>query len=113
MTGNGRLLKIYLGESDSWHHVALYHALLEKIRKAGMAGATTVRGIEGFGADGQLHSIRILRLSEDLPVVIEVVDRAEKINGLLETVKAMAADGMMITLQDVEILRPPEGRETT
>lgn len=108
MTGKGKLLKIYIGESDSYHHIALYHALIEKIKKQGMAGATTVRGIEGYGAKRKIHSIRILRLSEDLPIVIEVVDMEDKIKALVESIKDMATSGMMITMQDVQILRYKE-----
>lgn len=105
MTGKGKLLKIYIGESESYHHMALYHALIEKIKKQGMAGATTVRGIEGYGAGGQIHSTRVLRLSEDLPIVIEVVDYEEKINALIDMIRDMVTSGVMITMQDVEILR--------
>lgn len=104
----GKLLKIYVGESDSYHHMALYHALIEGIKKQGMAGATTIRGIEGYGVNGRLHSIRIPRLSEDLPIVIEVVDSEEKIRALLPEIKDMVTSGTMITLQDVEIFQYAE-----
>lgn len=70
----GKLLRIFIGESDTWHERPLYEAIVHRVREAGLAGGTVVRGIEGFGADSRLHTSRILRLSEDLPVVIEVLD---------------------------------------
>jgi PII-like signaling protein len=105
MNGKGKLLKIYIGECDSYHHIAMYHAIIKKVKEQGMAGATTVRGIEGYGASSQIHSTRILRLSEDLPIVIEVVDYEEKINALVDVIKDMVVSGVMITMQDVEIIR--------
>jgi PII-like signaling protein len=67
--GEGKLLRIFIGESDTWHGRPLYEAIVHRVREAGLAGATVVRGIEGFGADSRLHTSRILRLSEDLPIV--------------------------------------------
>ncbi len=80
MTGeerDGTLLRIFVGESDRWHGRPLYAAIVERARELGLAGATVLRGIEGFGARAHVHTSRILRLSDDLPVVIEIVDRAE------------------------------------
>jgi uncharacterized protein len=77
--GQGELLRIYVGESDQWHGKPLYQAIVERVRKEGRAGATAIRGIEGFGADSRLHTSRIMRLSEDLPVLIEIADTAERI----------------------------------
>lgn len=122
MTGKGKLLKIYIGESDSRHGEPLYHAVVKKIKEMGLAGATTVRGIEGFGADSVIHSTRILRLSEDLPVVIEVVDTEEKIRRLIGVLDGVIHTGILMTLQDIEIIRyekakqnpqtqDPEGKE--
>jgi PII-like signaling protein len=105
MNGKGKLLKIYIGESECYHHIAMYHAIIKKVKEQGMAGATTVRGIEGYGASSKIHSTRILRLSEDLPIVIEVVDYEEKINALIDVIKDMVVSGIMITMQDVEIVR--------
>jgi PII-like signaling protein len=76
--GEGKLLRVFVGESDRWHGKPLYQAIVERVRAEGLAGATVLRGIEGFGADSRLHTARILRLSEDLPVVIEIVDSAER-----------------------------------
>ena len=81
--GEGKLLRIFIGESDRWHGKPLYQAIVERVREAGLAGATVLRGIEGFGADSRLHTARLLRLSEDLPVVIEIVDAADKIEEIL------------------------------
>jgi PII-like signaling protein len=77
MQGEGKLVRVFIGESDTWHGKPLYQAIVERAREEGLAGATVVRGIEGFGADSRLHTSRILRLSEDLPVVIEIVDSEE------------------------------------
>ena len=74
LEGDGKLLRIFIGESDTWHGKPLYQAIVERVREEGLAGATVIRGIEGFGASSHLHTSRILRLSEDLPLVIEIVD---------------------------------------
>src|SRR4029079_610137 len=68
LEGEGKLLRLFIGESDTWHGKPLYQAIVERVRQEGLAGATVLRGIEGFGADSRLHTSRILRLSEDLPV---------------------------------------------
>lgn len=105
MNGEGKLLKIYIGESDRYHGEALYHAVLKQIKSKGLAGATTVRGIEGFGANNRIHTTRIECLSFDLPITIEVIDYEDKINDLVEVLKNMITSGVMITIQDVEIIR--------
>lgn len=105
MNGKGKLLKIYIGESDRYHGEALYHAVLKQIKSKGLAGATTVRGIEGFGANNRIHTTRIECLSFDLPITIEVIDYEDKINDLVEVLKNMITSGVMITIQDVEIIR--------
>ena len=97
LEGEGKLLRIFIGESDRWHGKPLYEAIVEVARREGMAGATVVRGIEGFGADSHLHTSRILRLSEDLPVVIEVVDTEEHIERLLGLIDPMVTEGMVTT----------------
>ena len=103
MEGEGKLLRIFIGESDTWHGKSLYQAIVERVRSEGLAGATVVRGIEGFGADSRIHTSRILRLSEDLPVVIEIVDTAERIEHILPLLDEMVAEGM-VTLERVEII---------
>jgi PII-like signaling protein len=101
--GEGKLLRIFIGESDHWHGKPLYQAIVERVRKEGLAGATVLRGIEGFGADSRLHTARILRLSEDLPVVIEIVDSAEQIERILPILDEMVGEGM-VTLERVEVI---------
>ncbi|TML32650.1 MAG: DUF190 domain-containing protein [Actinobacteria bacterium] len=101
--GEGKLLRVFLGESDRWHGKPLYQAIVERVRKEGLAGATVLRGIEGFGADSRLHTARILRLSEDLPVVIEIVDSAEQIERILPVLDEMVGEGM-VTVERVEVI---------
>jgi PII-like signaling protein len=103
LEGEGRLLRIFVGESDRWHGKPLYEAIVERARKEGLAGATVVRGLEGFGAHSRLHTTRILRLSEDLPVVIELVDTAEKIDAFLPGLDEMVSEGM-VTLEPVHVI---------
>ena len=101
--GDGKLLRIFVGESDTWHGKPLYQAIVERVRDEGLAGATVLRGIEGFGADSHLHTARILRLSEDLPVVIEIVDTDERIQAIIPILDEMVGEGM-VTLERVEII---------
>lgn len=108
--GTAKLLTIYIGESDHHQHRPLYQALVEKLREQGLAGATVMRGIEGFGKSSRIHTAAILRMSEDLPVVIEVVDTEERIRAALPTVEGLVKGGM-ITLQDVEVISYRTGEE--
>jgi len=101
--GEGKLLRIFIGESDSWHGKPLYEAIVERVRSEGLAGATVIRGIEGFGADSHMHTSRILRLSEDLPVVIEIVDTEDRIDRVLPMLDQMVGEGM-ITVERVHII---------
>jgi PII-like signaling protein len=103
LAGEGKLLRIFIGESDRWHGRPLYQAIVGRVRAEGIAGATVIRGIEGFGADSHLHTSRILRLSEDLPVVIEVVDTPERIDALLPLLDEMVEEGM-VTVERVQIV---------
>ena len=103
LEGEGKLLRLFIGESDTWHGKPLYQAIVERVRELGMAGATVIRGIEGFGADSHLHTSRILRLSEDLPVVIEIVDSQEKIAAFLPLLEPMMGGGM-VTLEKVQVI---------
>jgi uncharacterized protein len=103
MEGEGKLLRLFIGESDTWHGKPLYQAIVERVREEGMAGATVLRGIEGFGADSHLHTSRILRLSEDLPVVIEIVDIPERIDAIVPLLDEMVGEGML-TLERVHIV---------
>ena len=109
LEGEGKLLRIFIGESDRWQGQPLFEAIVRKVREAGGAGATVLRGIEGFGAHSRIHTARILRLSEDLPIVVEIVDTAEKIDALLPLLDAMIEDGL-VTIETVQVLRYRSGR---
>ncbi|MCI0426317.1 MAG: DUF190 domain-containing protein [Actinobacteria bacterium] len=100
--GEARLVRIFIGESDHWEGRPLYEALVRRARDMGLAGATVLRGIEGFGASSIVHTARILRLSEDLPIVIEIVDSAEKVEEFLGVTDEMVTEGM-VTVERVEI----------
>lgn len=102
--GEGKLLRIFIGESDRWEGAPLYEAIVRKVRKAGYAGATVLRGIEGFGAHSRLHTARILRLSEDLPIVIEIADTAARIDALIPILDGMIKEGL-VTLERIEIVK--------
>ncbi len=97
-------LVIYIGESDRWRGKPLYAAILETLKKEGLAGATVLRGVAGFGAHSRIHTASIVRLSEDLPLVIHVIDAPEKIARAVERVAPMVREGL-ITLEDVRVLR--------
>jgi hypothetical protein len=107
----GWLLRIFVGESDKWHGRPLYEAIVTKARELHLAGATVLRGAMGFGAHSRLHTAKILRLSEDLPIVIEIVDRRERIDELLEHIDEMIAEGL-VTLEQVYLIKyradPPD-----
>jgi len=90
----GQLLRIFIGESDRWGAVPLYEAIVQEARKRGLAGATVFRGFEGFGAHSRIHTTRILRLSEDLPIVVEIVDADEKIQAFLPVLDEMVKEGL-------------------
>ncbi len=97
------LLRVFIGESDKHHGRALHEVIVESARKRGMAGATVLRGILGFGADSRMHSAKILRLSEDLPIVVEIIDKPERIAAFLPELDAMITEGL-ITLETVRVL---------
>ena len=99
---DGRLLRIFIGESDTYEGRPLYEAIVLALRKEGLAGATVLRGIEGFGKSSRLHTAHILRLSEDRPIVIECVDTAEKIEAILPTLDTMIGDGL-VTMERVDV----------
>lgn len=102
LTGEGKLLRIFIGESDEWNRRPLYEEIVRLARERGLAGATVLRGIEGFGASSRIHTARILRLSEDLPLVIEIVDRAERIDAFIEEIEPMMSGGM-VTVERVDV----------
>ena len=100
----GYLLRILVGESDKHGHRPLYEVIVLKAREAGLAGATVLRGVMGFGKNSILHTAKILRLSEDLPMVIEIVDSLEKVEGFLPELDAMITDGL-VTLEKVRVIQ--------
>jgi PII-like signaling protein len=98
------LLRIFLGENDRWRHQPLYEAIVLRAREAHLAGATVLRGPMGFGRASRLHTTKILRLSEDLPLVIEIVDSEAKIEGFLPALEEMMGSGL-VTLEKVRVLQ--------
>ena len=105
------LLRIFLGESDRWQHQPLYEALVLKARELHLAGATVLRGPMGFGKASRLHTTKILRLSMDLPLVIEIVDSEEKINAFLPVLETMLGGGL-VTMEKVKVLHYRAGDKT-
>jgi hypothetical protein len=112
LEGDGRLVRVFIGESDTWHGKPLYQAIVQRAREEGLAGATVTRGIEGFGASSHLHTTRILRLSEDLPLVIEIVDTEERIESLLPILEEMVGDGL-VTIETVRVVTYRASDSTT
>jgi uncharacterized protein len=103
LDGEQVLVRIFLGESDRWKHRPLPDALLERLRQEGFAGATVFRGVAGFGAHSVVHTANILRLSQDLPIVIEVVDTDAKVQQLLPILDEMVPEGL-VTMEKVRVL---------
>jgi uncharacterized protein len=99
----GQLLRIFIGESDKWEGKPLYEALVLKAREMGLAGATMLRGLMGYGAASRVHTAKILRLSENLPVIVEIVDSQEKIASFLPMIDEMVKEGL-VTLERVQII---------
>jgi len=97
------LLRVFIGESDRWNHKPLYESIVLKARELHLAGATVLRGPMGFGKSSRMHTAKILRLSMDLPIVIEIVDSEEKINKLLPALEQMMSGGM-VTLERVQVI---------
>jgi len=117
ITGNGKLLRIFVGESDRCHGRVLYEAIVLKARELGLAGATVWRGIEGYGAASRIHTAKILRLSEDLPILIEIVDSEDKVLAALPELDALieaSGGGGLVTLEKAEIIKyaPGKGPQT-
>lgn len=97
------LLRIFIGESDKTEGKPLYEAIVREARRRGMAGATVLRGYLGFGAHSRIHTSKVLRLSEDLPVVVEIVDREERINDFLPELDSMITEGL-VTMEKVRVI---------
>ncbi len=103
------LLRIYIGESDRWQHQPLYEAIVLKARELHLAGATVLRGPMGFGAASRIHTAKILRLSMDLPIVIEIVDTDDKVQALLPFLDEMMGGGL-VTLEKIKVIHYREGK---
>lgn len=100
----GYLLRVFIGESDHWRGKPLYEAIVLKARELHLAGATVLRGPMGFGAHSRLHTAKVLRLSEDLPIVIEIVDAKEKIDELMPFIDEAVSEGL-VTLERVQVIK--------
>lgn len=103
LQSEGLLARIFIGESDRWEGAPLYEAIVQRAREKGLAGATVVRGIEGYGAHNFIHTARIQRFAEDLPIVIEIVDQKEKVQAFLPELDEMVAEGL-VTLEPVQVI---------
>ena len=111
LNGNQFLVRIFLGESDKWHHTPLARALLERLRAEGFAGATVVHGVAGFGANSVIHTASLIELSADLPVVIEVVDDQEHVDRLIPILDQMVTGGALVTVERVRVLKYAAGNK--
>ncbi|HEV8241963.1 MAG TPA: DUF190 domain-containing protein [Thermoanaerobaculia bacterium] len=107
--GEGELLRIFIGESDHWHGKPLSEAIVLRARELGLAGATVLRGLEGFGAHSRIHTSSILRLSQDLPIIVEIVDKRDRIEAFLPILDEMVHEGM-ITVEKVRVIAYREGK---
>ena len=101
--GERTLMRIHIGESDKWHGKLLHEAIVELLRKEGFSGATVLRGVGGFGGSSVYHTDKLLRLSQDLPIVLEVIDTQERIDAILSRLDEMV-DGGLITLEKVRVI---------
>jgi uncharacterized protein len=114
LSGEGKLLRIFLGEKDKVDHKPLYEVIVLKAREAGLAGTTVLRGVEGYGAGSRvIHTAKVLRLSEDLPIVVEIVDTEEKIRAFLPLVDQLFESvgcGSLVTIEKAEIIKYTPGR---
>ena len=97
-------LTIFLGEDDTWHHKPLYHEIVSRAHHAGLAGASVLRGIEGYGAGSRIHTSRLLSLTEDLPLAVIIVDQEDRIRAFLPQLDELVAEGLVI-MDPVEVIR--------
>ncbi|MGQ4371939.1 DUF190 domain-containing protein [Streptomyces violaceoruber] len=104
LTGTALRVTIFVGENDTWHHRPLHSEIVHRAHKAGLAGASVFRGVEGFGASSLIHTTRLLSLSEDLPVAVVIVDTEERVRAFLPQLDELVAEGLVI-LDDCEVIR--------
>jgi PII-like signaling protein len=104
LTGTALRLTVMVGESDQWHHKPLFTEIVHRAHKAGLAGATVMHGIEGFGASSRIHTARLLSLSEDLPAVVIIVDTHDRIHAFIPQLDDLVTEGLVI-LDDCEVIR--------
>ncbi len=107
----GQLLRIFIGEKDKWQGKPLYQAIIQSAKKEGMAGATALKGFIGFGCKSHMHTAKLLRLSEDLPIVIEMVDSEEKINQFLPQLNEMVQEGL-VTIEKANVVMYRANKKT-
>jgi len=116
LSGDGKLLRIFIGEIDQYKHQPLFEVIVRKAREEGLAGATVLRGVMGYGAASRvIHSAKILRLSEDLPFVIEIVDTEDKIKAFIPIVDQLFEEtgcGGMLTIEKAEVIKYTHGKRT-
>ncbi len=108
----GHLLRIFIGENDKHHGKPLYEWIVNQAKEYGLAGATVLRGLEGYGAHSRIHTAKILRLSEELPIVVEIVDTREKIDAFMPIIDDAIVEGLA-TIEDVEIRFYRAGKKKT
>jgi PII-like signaling protein len=104
LTGSALRLTVFVGENDTWHHRPLYSEIVHRAHAAGLAGASVFRGVEGFGASSRIHTLRLLSLSEDLPVAIVIVDTEERVRAFLPQLDELVAEGLVL-LDGCEVIR--------
>jgi PII-like signaling protein len=109
LDGQQTLVRIFIGDSDRWHHQSLYRALLERLRREGFAGATVTHGVAGFGARSIIHTTSIVDLSGDLPVLIEIVEDDEHVQKLVPILDEMLTEGALVTMEKVRVLKYAPG----
>jgi len=114
LTGNATLLRIYVGELDKYHHQPLYEAIVMFAKRQGMAGATVLRGVMSYGANSMIHTAKLFALSDDLPIIIEIVDEEEKIQDFIQKLQPYfksAKYGGLVTLEEIRVIYYRGSRE--
>jgi uncharacterized protein len=103
-------LSVFIGQGDTWHHKPLYHEIVKRARDAGLAGASVLRGSEGYGASSLIHTTRLLDLAEDLPIIVIIVDTEERVRAFLPELDELVDEGMVV-LDEVEVIRYGRDRQ--